>query len=69
MPDADIGSIPYTIRTHLLPGQTPASSGWSNPANPQFTRADAWLGKPIETADNFRALAFRYEAGRFPGNR
>ncbi len=69
-PDTDIGSIRYTIRTHLplvqVPVATAISGGWSYPGNPQFALADEWLGKSVEAADDFRALVFRYLAAFGP---
>lgn len=66
MPDTDIGSIRYTVRTHLPLVQVPISSGWSYPGNPQFTLADSWLGKPVDAADDLRRLVTRYLAAFGP---
>ena len=70
MPDTDIGSIRYTVRTHLPLVQVPVaaaiSTGWSYPGNPQFTLAESWLGKPISEADDLRRLVARYLAAFGP---
>lgn len=68
-PDTDIGSIRYTIRTHLPLVQVPvalAVGGWSYPGNPRFALADSWLGKPIEDDANLRELVLRYLAAFGP---
>ncbi|MHB8625955.1 MAG: winged helix DNA-binding domain-containing protein [Aggregatilineales bacterium] len=65
-PDTDLGSMRYTIRTHLPLVQVPVSGGWSYPGNPKFTLAETWLGQPISTEDNLRTLVFRYLAAFGP---
>jgi hypothetical protein len=66
MPDVDVGSMRYTVRTHLPLIQTPIQGGWSYPGNPQFTLAEAWLGQPIPNEENLRTLVFRYLAAFGP---
>ncbi len=66
MPETDLGSMRYTVRTHLPLVQVPVSSGWSYPGNPKFTLAETWLGKPIPGEDNLPALVFRYLAAFGP---
>lgn len=66
MPEADLGAMRYAVRTHLPLVQVPVDSRWSYPANPQFTLAELWLGKPIPTEENLRALVFRYLAAFGP---
>jgi hypothetical protein len=66
MPNTDIGSIRYTIRTHLPLVQQPVEGGWSYPGSPQFTLADAWLGQPVDAPGDFRRLVTRYLAAFGP---
>ena len=68
LPDVDIGSMRYTVRTHLPMVQVPNSSRWSYPGNPQFTLADSWIGQPFATEADFRALFFRYLAAFGPAS-
>lgn len=65
-PETDIGSIRYSIRTHLPLVQVPISTGWSYPGNPQFTLADQWLGHAISAEADFRELVRRYLAAFGP---
>ncbi|MCC6801463.1 MAG: AlkZ family DNA glycosylase, partial [Anaerolineae bacterium] len=65
-PDIDIGSIRYTVRTHLPLVQVPVATGWSYPGSPQFTLADAWLGKPVDDANDLPRLVRRYLAAFGP---
>ena len=60
LPDVDVGSMRYTVRTHIPMVQVPTSGGWSYPGNPHFTLADSWIGQPFSTEADFRALFFRY---------
>lgn len=66
MPNVDVGSMRYTVRTHLLLVQEPISGAWSYPGNPRFTLAEDWLGKSISTDENLRMLIFRYLAAFGP---
>ena len=66
MPDTDVGALRYTVRMNVPLIQVPVSTGWGYPATPQFTLAEAWLGKPIPTETDLRALAFRYLAAFGP---
>jgi len=66
MPDTDIGSIRYSIRTHLPLVQVPISTGWSYPGNPKFTLAESWLSRSISPEDKLRELIFRYLAAFGP---
>ncbi len=66
MPDSDLGAARYAVRMHLPLIQVPVRSGWSYPANPQFTLAESWLGKPIPTGENLRTLVSRYLAAFGP---
>src|SRR5262249_20452545 len=65
-PDTDLGSMRYTVRTHLPLVQVPISTGWSYPGNPKFTLAEAWLGQPIPPSQDLRALILRYIAAFGP---
>jgi hypothetical protein len=66
MPDVDVSAIRYTIRTHLPLVVVPNDSRWSYPGNPKFTLAEAWLGKPVPTENDFRGLVLRYLAAFGP---
>lgn len=66
LPDVDIGSMRYGVRTHLPLVQVPVSSGWSFPGNPRFTLAESWLGRSIPTDDHFETLVRRYLAAFGP---
>ncbi len=65
-PEIDLGSMRYTVRTHIPLVQVPVNSGWRYPSVPQFTLADSWLGKPIPAEDQFKTLVFRYLAAFGP---
>ncbi len=65
-PGIDVGSMRYSVRTHIPLVQVPVSTGWSYPGNPKFTLAETWLGKPIPTSPDLRALIFRYLAAFGP---
>jgi hypothetical protein len=66
MPGIDVGSLRYTVRTHVPLVQVPNDSLWSYPGNPQFTLAEPWIGQPISTEDHLRDLLFRYLAAFGP---
>ena len=66
MPDADVGAMRYTVRTHIPMVQVPVSGGWSYPAKPAFTIAEDWLGKPFDTAERLPELVKRYLAAFGP---
>jgi hypothetical protein len=68
LPDVDVGSMRYTVRTHVPMVQVPTSSAWCYPGNPQFALADAWLGQPMDAKADFRALFFRYLAAFGPAS-
>ncbi len=68
MPDTDVGAMRYAVRTHLPLVQVPVSGGWSYPGNPQFALAERWLGKPVPTEENMRALVLRYLAAFGPAS-
>ncbi len=68
LPDVDVGSMRYTVRTHLPMVQLPTSSTWSYPGNPQFTLADSWISQSFSTDSDFRALFFRYLAAFGPAS-
>jgi hypothetical protein len=70
-PDVDVGSMRYSVRTHLPMVQVPVSGGWSYPGNPRFTLAESWLGRPVPTEaseEDLKALVFRYLAGFGPAS-
>ena len=68
MPDTDVGSMRYTVRTHLPLVQVPVSTGWSYPGNPQFALAEAWIGKAVDGEEDIRTLVFRYLAAFGPAS-
>ncbi len=68
MPDADVGAMRYTVRTHIPMVQVPIATGWSYPGTPAFTLADGWLGKPIPADDNLREVVLRYLAAFGPAS-
>ena len=68
MPDADVGAMRYAARTHLPLVQVPVSAGWSYPGNPRFALAEEWLGMPVPTDEDIRALVFRYLAAFGPAS-
>jgi Winged helix DNA-binding domain len=67
-PDTDVGTMRYTVRTHLPLIQVPVKSGWSYSNKPAFTLAESWLGQAIPIEDNFKALVFRYLAAFGPAS-
>ena len=66
MPDVDVGSLRYTVRTTLPLVQVPDDSTWSFPGNPKFALAESLLGGSIDAAPDFRALVWRYLAAFGP---
>ncbi len=66
MPDVDVGSLRYTVRTTLPLVQVPDESAWSYPGNPKFALAESWLGRSVEAAPDFRELVRRYLAAFGP---
>ncbi|MCA9906073.1 MAG: AlkZ family DNA glycosylase [Anaerolineae bacterium] len=68
MPDEDIGTIRYAIRTHLPLIQVPVAKGWCYPGNPEFTLAETWLGQAPAEADQFDELILRYLAAFGPAS-
>jgi hypothetical protein len=65
-PDHDVGAMRYTVRTHIPLAQVPIATGWSYSNKPEFTLAEAWIGRPISPEDNLRDLVFRYLAAFGP---
>lgn len=68
MPGHDVGALRYTVRTNLPLVQTPVATGWSYPAKPEFTLAEAWIGRPIVREDNLPELIRRYLAAFGPAS-
>ena len=66
MPDVDVGSLRYTVRTTLPLVQVPDKSAWSYPGNPKFALAESWLGRSVDAAPDFRELVRRYLAAFGP---
>lgn len=60
IPDHDVGSMRYSVRTHLPMVQVPISTGWSFPGKPSFTLAESWIGKPVDQEDHIHDLVLRY---------
>jgi hypothetical protein len=50
-PDVDIGSMRYTVRTHVPLVQVPTDTRWSYPGQPRFTLAENWLGQAVPVED------------------
>lgn len=65
-PDADERAMGYTVRTHLPLVIAPDQSEWGFPADPRFTLAEPWLGKPPEAGEHTPALVLRYLAAFGP---
>lgn len=68
LPDTDVGSMRYTVRTHIPMVQVPVSDGWCYPGKPQFTLAEEWLGQPLPLKDHTRELVLRYLAAFGPAS-
>jgi winged helix DNA-binding protein len=71
-PDVDIGSMRYTVRTHVPLVQVPTDTRWSYPGQPRFTLAEDWLGRPVpveeQADDDLRDLVRRYLAAFGPAS-
>lgn len=70
-PGVDVGSMRYTVRTHVPLVQVPTDTRWSYPGQPRFTLAEAWLGRdvPLDGGDpdeDLRRLLTRYLAAFGP---
>jgi hypothetical protein len=48
--------------------QVPVVGGWGYPGKPQFTLADAWIGKLIQPEEHINELVFRYLAAFGPAS-
>ena len=68
MPDVDVGAMRYSVRMHLPLVQVPIASGWSYSSKPEFTLAEAWLGRAIASEDHLPALVRRYLAAFGPAS-
>jgi hypothetical protein len=67
-PEVDIGSMLYTVRTHIPMVQVPVPGGWCYPGKPHFTLAEEWLGKSVDMEDRTTDLVFRYLAAFGPAS-
>jgi Winged helix DNA-binding domain len=71
-PDVDIGSMRYTVRTHVPLVQVPTDTRWSYPGQPRFTLAEDWLGRPVPVDEqhdhDLRKLIERYLAAFGPAS-
>ena len=71
-PNVDIGSMRYTVRTHVPLVQVPTDTRWSYPGQPRFTLAEGWLGQPVpvdeQHDDDLRDLVHRYLAAFGPAS-
>src|SRR5215831_7092929 len=68
MPDHDVGTMRYSVRTHVPLVQVPINTGWSYSNKPEFTLAESWIGRPVSPEDNLRELVFRYLAAFGPAS-
>jgi hypothetical protein len=71
-PDVDVGSMRYTVRTHVPLVQVPTDTRWSYPGQPRFTLAEGWLGQPVpveeQAEDDLRNLVRGYLAAFGPAS-
>ncbi|HKQ75003.1 MAG TPA: winged helix DNA-binding domain-containing protein [Blastocatellia bacterium] len=68
MPDADVGAMRYSVRTHIPMVQVPINTGWSYSNKPEFALAESWIGRPVSPKDNLRELVLRYLAAFGPAS-
>jgi hypothetical protein len=68
MPDADVGAMRYSVRTHIPLAQVPITTGWSYSNKPEFTLAESWIGRPVSPEDNLQELVLRYLAAFGPAS-
>ena len=68
IPEADVGAMRYTVRTHIPLAQVPITTGWSYSNKPEFTLAESWIGRPISPKDNLKELVLRYLAAFGPAS-
>jgi len=59
-PQDDIRAMAYVIRLKLPLVQVPDESDWSYPSPANFAEAQSFLGKPLSSASDPRALILRY---------
>jgi hypothetical protein len=68
-PNRDLNALAYAVRTHLPLVQVTGNGAWGFPGNPDFTTAEAWLGRPLPAAaDEVRTLLRRYLAAFGPAS-
>jgi hypothetical protein len=67
-PDQDVGAMRYSVRTHIPLVQVPIASGWGYSNKPEFTLAEAWIGRAISPEDKLRELVLRYLAAFGPAS-
>jgi hypothetical protein len=68
IPDADVGAMRYSVRTHIPLVQVPISGGWSYSNKPEFTLAEEWIGRKTAPKDNLPELVTRYLAAFGPAS-
>lgn len=59
-PEADERAMGYAVRTLLPLVTTPGGEAWGFRGDSSFALAEPWIGKPLRTDEDMRALALRY---------
>jgi hypothetical protein len=65
-PHGEERAMGYAVRTNLPVLAVPDDSAWGFPADPEFTLAESWLGRPVDAAERPDALVLRYLAAFGP---
>lgn len=67
-PKQDVGAMRYGVRTHLPLVQVPIPTGWSYSNKPEFTLAESWIGRALDTENHLPELVLRYLAAFGPAS-